>query len=239
MNTVSEGNRRRELARCEGIIRRGLDTFVQVGLALTKIREERLYRYAEGKSYKSFDEYCRTRWGFSGRQANREIAAARAAEIIIAGADGGRKTGPVGPVPANESQARPLAALKDDPKAVRQVWQQSIDYAGGKQPTAEQVQTAVRHYRAQGADSEPRDLAPPASGLLNGLAGVKQRLRAVFREAVSLDLPEGQRQALGSDLDAIQHVVDQFRDLLAGESLDTAIGGIPGQGQQQPAGGTR
>src|SRR5215207_8744429 len=84
------------LAACEQIIERGLTTFVEVGQALMRIRDGRLYKEA---GYSSFELYCRERWQWGSRYANRQIAAAKVAQEL----------GPIGPTPENEAQARQLA----------------------------------------------------------------------------------------------------------------------------------
>src|SRR5713101_1174422 len=81
---------RARFAELEKVVARGLDTFIEVGLALFEIREHRLYR----GTHATFEKYCRERWGMSGRHANRTIAAAEAAAIV----------GPTGP--SNVAQAR-------------------------------------------------------------------------------------------------------------------------------------
>ena len=47
------------LTDCEEVIEQGMETFFEVGDALLKIRDCRLYR----ESHATFDEYCRDRWG--------------------------------------------------------------------------------------------------------------------------------------------------------------------------------
>ena len=47
-----------ELAECEERIGRGLATFVEVGEALTRVRDGRLYR----TSHRTFEAYLRERW---------------------------------------------------------------------------------------------------------------------------------------------------------------------------------
>src|SRR6185369_17999663 len=49
---------RTEFKRCEAIIAKGWHTFVEVGKALTLIRDHRLYR----ADYKTFEAYCRLKW---------------------------------------------------------------------------------------------------------------------------------------------------------------------------------
>ena len=48
-----------ELAQCEAVIAQGLRTFVDVGAALLKVRDARLYR----AEWTTFEAYCRDRWG--------------------------------------------------------------------------------------------------------------------------------------------------------------------------------
>ena len=80
------------LTECEEIIERGLSTFVEVGEALLRIRDHRLY----WKSHATFEAYCRERWGFVRRHANRLIEAAQVTKAL----------GPIGPMPPNEAVAR-------------------------------------------------------------------------------------------------------------------------------------
>jgi hypothetical protein len=42
---------------CEAVVQKGWDAFVQVGLALARIRDKKLYR----AEFNSFEEYCRQR----------------------------------------------------------------------------------------------------------------------------------------------------------------------------------
>ncbi len=65
-----------------------------VANALLEIRDSRLYR----QQFPTFEAYCRERWGIGLRYSNRLIAAA---EVVGA-------LGAIAPMPATESQARPL-----------------------------------------------------------------------------------------------------------------------------------
>ncbi len=66
------------LDRCEQVIETGLQTFIEVGLALAEIREGRLYR----EKYATFEDYCKERWGFSASRARQMISGAQRAEHI-------------------------------------------------------------------------------------------------------------------------------------------------------------
>lgn len=55
------------LSQYEQIIRKGLDTFFKVGTALADIRDQHLFR----ATHDTFEQYCRDKWKFIARQANR------------------------------------------------------------------------------------------------------------------------------------------------------------------------
>ena len=67
-----------ELEQHEATIERGLQTFVEVGLALRAIRDKRLYR----QNYATFEDYCRERWGWVASRARQLIAAAEVAKTV-------------------------------------------------------------------------------------------------------------------------------------------------------------
>src|SRR5262245_24888202 len=92
--SVSE---RADPAQHEAITARALKTFVEVGMALAAIRSGALYR----EHFRSFGDYCRTRWGLSRPYAYQLMQAARVVANVSAIAD---------TAPATESQARPLAS---------------------------------------------------------------------------------------------------------------------------------
>lgn len=61
-----------KLEKLESEIRQGLQTFVDVGCALTVIRDEKLYR----RDYDTFEAYCQERWGWSRQRSSQLINAA-------------------------------------------------------------------------------------------------------------------------------------------------------------------
>lgn len=98
------------LDKLEGIIERGLVTFIEVGQTLLEIRTQRLYR----ATHPTFEAYCRERWGWSKQHAIRQIQAARVAGTLA----------PTGAIPATGRQARELVPLLDQgPGAVREAWE--------------------------------------------------------------------------------------------------------------------
>ena len=86
------------LKKCEGIVERGWDAFVEVGMAIAQINEGRLYRVR----FKTFEAYCRVNLPYTLRHANRLVAAAQVVTEL----------GPTGPIlPKNEKQVRHLIGL--------------------------------------------------------------------------------------------------------------------------------
>lgn len=120
---------RTRLAELEAVIERGQETFIEVGSALTEIRDTRLYL----ETHATFEAYCQERWGWSRRHANRTIQAAEVAEIL----------GPMGP--ANERQARELVPLLHDEQAMLEVIRDLRDEFGEDQVTAQRIRTTVRN----------------------------------------------------------------------------------------------
>ena len=134
--SITERSRLDEL---ETVIRRGLQSFIEAGEALTEVRDSRLYRH----TYATFEEYCRDRWNISDSRARQLVAAAETVTTVtVAGL----------PAPSNEAQARELAPLREEPEKLRAAWAEANRATGGK-PTA----AAVRQAREQIA---PR-LVPP------------------------------------------------------------------------------
>jgi len=133
-----------ELQRCEQIVERGLKTFFEVGAALMRVRDLRLYRV----EYHTFENYCQERWGITRRHANRLV---ESAEVV-------HNVGPIGPTPDNEAQARPLAKLKD-PEEQRKAWERAVTTAAGR-VTAAHVEQVVKEMIGQAA---PAAVAPAAA----------------------------------------------------------------------------
>ena len=114
-----------ELKAAERTIARGWDTFVNVGHALAKIRDERLYR----EEHKSFEAYTRDKWQYGKAYASRLIGAAETVEDLK---PTGKKT-----LPINEAQVRPLLSLPREKRL--ETWQKVIEQAEGKKLTARLV----------------------------------------------------------------------------------------------------
>lgn len=127
---TSEIVRERDLAACEQIIDRGLTTFIEVGQALLRIRDERLYR----DGHDTFEDYCRERWSMSRKRAYDFVAAAEVTAELS----------PIGDTqPPNEAVARELAPLRDEPDMLREAWTETVE-RHGPAPTAAQTREVVR-----------------------------------------------------------------------------------------------
>ncbi len=85
---LSDGETGR-LAELEAVVERGLQTFVEVGEALGEIRDQRLYR----ATHRTFEEYCRDRWGFVASRARQLIAAAETVTAVTLDGSGTGKRG--------------------------------------------------------------------------------------------------------------------------------------------------
>jgi hypothetical protein len=122
------------LEECEGVIQAGRQTFIDVGIALATIREERLYR----TGYSTFEQYCRDRWEFGARQAYRLCAAAEA----IGGwrnATPGSQTVPI--LPDSEKQVRALLRLPAPERLP--VWRQAVERSQNGRPSSRVVEELV------------------------------------------------------------------------------------------------
>ena len=144
----------------EEIVERGLASFVEVGNALMRIREEELYREA---GFDGFADYLEAKpWGIGANAAYKQIQAAEVAAICT--------------TVQTESQARELAPLmrKATPEVVQQVYAEVVQETNGK-PTAARIREKVREIlppkkrkstRKKGGESAARvlpDYVDPAA----------------------------------------------------------------------------
>ena len=155
---------RARLEELESIVEKGLQTFYEVGKALDEIREQKLYR----ESHKTFDAYCREKWGIAKQTANRFIAAAQVIENLT----------PMGvKIPANERQVRPLTGLS--PELQLEIWQEALESSPNGIPTGAAVQRLVeQRFPSLGSGRTGKDDASE----LEKLRSDNQRLREQIRE---------------------------------------------------------
>ena len=119
----------------EATIKMHLQSFMEVGKALLRIRDQRLYR----AEFSSFEAYCRGRWNMSRIHAHRLLSAAEITESVLL---------PMGntPLPENERQVRPLVGLPV--KEAQKAWGNAAKLANGKSPSGKLVIEAVHGVKA-------------------------------------------------------------------------------------------
>jgi hypothetical protein len=151
------------LSDCEQRIERGMKTFIEVGMALAAIQQNRLYR----AQFDTFEEYCADRWGFTGRRGRQLIEAAEIGTMV--------------PIDS-ERQARALAAA---PAAEREdVLREARERTGGK-PTAKAISEVVKERSAPPPEPEPEsDLTPE---ILRVLADAAPDGRTAWQVAFLID----------------------------------------------------
>lgn len=121
---------------CEQVIERGLGTFVEVGSALAKVRDSKLYRGTHG----TFEAYLEERWQISRRHGYQLMESAEAVSSI-------EHTGL--PLPERESQARELAKLPEADRA--DAWAETLERTNGK-PTAAAVREVSEEQKKRAAE---------------------------------------------------------------------------------------
>ena len=115
--------------------------FFEAGKALAELRDRKLYR----STHKTFEEYCKQRFGYTRIAASYKIAAATVMDNLLT--NGLQKeeiatdelqtpkmlTNGLQILPNNERQVRPLVSL--EPEVQREAWQKAVEEAGGKVPS--------------------------------------------------------------------------------------------------------
>ena len=123
--------------------------FFEAGKALAELRDRKLYR----STHKTFEEYCKQRFGYTRIAASYKIAAATVMDNLLT--NGLQKeeiatdelqtskmlTNGLQILPNNERQVRPLVSL--EPEVQREAWQKAVEEAGGKVPSGRIVKNVV------------------------------------------------------------------------------------------------
>ena len=135
------------LGELEAVIRENLKAWYAVGMALVEIREQKLYRNDEGRTWEA---YCAEVLDMSKNYADRNIAAAKVIENLVPIVTKDDKPVDWQLLPANEAQARELARLA--PEEQKQVWGSLVERVKTEeQPkvTAKAVKNAVAALKKQ------------------------------------------------------------------------------------------
>jgi hypothetical protein len=128
----------RRLSQLESVIKQYRQDFYSVGKALGEIRDGRHYRKL---NLKSFESYVRLRWDMGRSHAYRLIEAFSLIDNLS----------PIGDVPKNEAQARPLTKL--DAFSQRRVWRDFLKT--GKALTALNIKKFVSAHLGEQKTKAP------------------------------------------------------------------------------------
>jgi hypothetical protein len=123
--------------------------FYLAGKALMELRDRKLYR----STHKTFEEYCRERFGFERRYPYRLMESTVVVDNLMKmcpirthfdpRADTSTPNSSEGQIlPINEYQLRPLIPL--EPEVQIEAWQQAVELAGGKVPSGRIVKDVVQ-----------------------------------------------------------------------------------------------
>ncbi len=132
MNETKDVAAIQRLDELETVIERGQKTFYEVGSALAEIRDKELYKLSKGGEFKTFEEYCKKRWEFTGRYARYLLTGKETVDNLKGGTM----------VPVSERQIRPLTKL-ETPEEQREAWQKAVETAPNGKVTARHVKNVV------------------------------------------------------------------------------------------------
>ena len=146
----------------------GLKTFIEVGEALLKIKENKLYR----KDFSTFEEYCKQRWDIGIRQSQRLMSASKVVQNL-------QEHDQSVVLPSSEYQVRALTKLP--PEIQRQVWKdvtEKYESVTGKtvnevieeyQPTANNL-NFEKHFSSKSDEwYTPDKIIEPTVKLMGGI----------------------------------------------------------------------
>ncbi len=137
-----------DFRRLDKKVRKGLEAYVEAGVALAEIHERKLWKAG---GHATWQDYCKDVAGMSRVHAHRLMQAARISVRLAETLPVGNTEVPV--LPQSESQVRPLARLKDEAQQAK-AWQVAAERAGGT-PTEREVKEAVVELLAPEAPGEP------------------------------------------------------------------------------------
>lgn len=188
-------SKRRELTRCEKVIRRYEQSSLEAGAALKKVDDEELFKLEGHDSLKAYVEATCT---FDWRRAQQLVRGAESLEIL-------RHAG-VESLPTNEAQVRPLTGF--EPTKQVETWKKSVaasEAVGKKSPSKQDVQRV--------ADDVSGKTARRASDLTKDWS--REAVRALSR--FDLDRRRSVAERVNADVDRALAMPEAERD-----DLDTA-----------------
>jgi hypothetical protein len=151
--------------------------FYEAGKALKELRDRRLYR----TSYKTFEEYCATRFGYNRRQPYLLIEASSIVDNLSEKCD---QFDHISVLPTNECQVRALSRL--EPESQRACWEQAVKANGGKVPSGRLVKDIVERIMEKTRVPNPYSkgevcqIIPKDNSELKGKAGCWCLVKEVY-----------------------------------------------------------
>lgn len=131
---------RADLGRLEAVVNDGMATFMEVGEAITQIRDRRLYR----DDFATFEEYCSKKWNFTRGRAYQLITA----YSVVKGMSSKKGT----PPPSSEYQARALNQAEPEDRDA--VWDRAVEECDGEPPPAEKIKEILGKVYASAYNPE-------------------------------------------------------------------------------------
>jgi hypothetical protein len=181
----------KRLIELEKVINTGKQSFLEVGNALAEIRETRIYR----SEHKSFDDYCRKRWGWGKAYAYQLIGCAEV------------KRSPIGDAVKNQAQAKELAKVPAPKRAAVIKAAATNAESAGRALTALDIKVAAQPapvVTVQHAIADPSRPAldfEPAFELLNSIkqSAIRKDLPA-YKSLLALETCLRQLASIAADL---------------------------------------
>jgi hypothetical protein len=181
-----------DFEQCEETLQRGLRTFFEVGSALLRIRDGKLYR----TSHSTFESYCLDRWSIGRSYAWRVIGAAERVKLLPS------ETSIL--KPTNEFQIRPFLKLKAEmfPKA----WQQAVQKANNGKVTPCLVRTLIAEISSKSSNQNVKRRNPKPTDRKIAFGEIISLLSET-RRAIEKHQTEGSLESLQKLEDLLTRVI--------------------------------
>jgi hypothetical protein len=172
----------------ELVVERGLEQFLEVGLALGELRAKRLYRM----THATFELYVKDRFGLARSSADQLIRSASTAQCLL-------EAGAELPAGTTESVVRPISTLPDDADLKSAVWEFVEAIApecGPTSPLVERVCRSIKNALDGVAEDAQQDTSNERAGRHDGprsarLPGSPSRERAFVAPLLRLSSWQG------------------------------------------------
>lgn len=149
--------------------------FREAGLALAELRNRRLYR----STHKTWEAYCKDRFGYGRDAADLRIKAAAVVEEIERVPTNRRQI-----LPTTLEQVRPLTKLAPDEQ--REVWQQAVEEAGGI-PSGRIVKSIVERLKEKYHTPVTDSYNVGDIFWLTGLSGAERKYNNCWARAIAVN----------------------------------------------------